>query len=80
MCISQVADLTNEIASLRAKVAAGEDAASKLSQKQDVVTQLRKQLRAKDETIRTWQQRVRTRYQVWRDPGPDPDRHLKPRL
>jgi hypothetical protein len=50
--------VTWQIASLRNKLVAGEEAANKLAQKQDTVVQLRKQIRAKDETIRTWQQRV----------------------
>jgi chromosome segregation ATPase len=52
------AELQDEVMALKARVSSGDEASQRLTQKQELLNQLRKQLRIKDDVVRTWQQRV----------------------
>jgi len=56
---SKMAEMQEELISLRTRVAAGDDAATRLAQKQDLLQQLRKQLKGRDEVVQSW----RTKYE-----------------
>ncbi|CAM9189161.1 unnamed protein product [Chrysoparadoxa australica] len=58
---SKVTELQGEVASLRTRAAAGDDAIQRLAQKQDLINQLKRQLKGRDEDLkraRKWLQEV----------------------
>lgn len=51
---SRMSEMQEELTSLQSRVAAGDDAAARLAQKQDLLQQLRKQLKGRDDVVQSW--------------------------